>query len=153
MYTFRTSRHLDMFLMVHIWYHQCGSDLFGNWIQDHAAGLADDHNMPPATPEFLQKCADRCLYHAQQISRLLEKMLRVEPNHLFRDPWLSFCILDSTRIQLANESSQSQQIGSDSRKEISQLLKFNIQALVNTKDILPLASRVVSIWRNRVIAI
>jgi hypothetical protein len=144
MYTFRTSRHLDMFLMVHVWYHQCGCDLFGNWIQGHAASIADDPNTAPAPPELLQKCADRCLYHAQQISRLLEKMLKMEPDHLFRDPWLCFSILDSTKIQLAAESSQPQLSSEETRKDISKLLNFNIQALANTKDILTLANKVVS---------
>lgn len=142
MYTFRTSRHLDMFLMVHVWYHQCGCDLFGNWIQDRGAASADDPN-GPALAEFLQKCRDRCLYHAQQISRLLEKMLRVEPDHLFRDPWLSFCILDSVTIQLSNETTQEQTTSAESRKEISQLLKFNIKALETTKETIILADKVV----------
>lgn len=147
MYTFRTSRHLDMFLMVHVWYHQCGCDLFGNWIQDRGAASADDPN-GPALVEFLQKCRDRSLYHAQQISRLLEKMLRVEPDHLFRDPWLSFCILDSVTIQLANETIQQQATNAESRKEASQLLKFNIKALANTKGTIILADKVVSCPSN-----
>ncbi|KFY56799.1 hypothetical protein V496_06644 [Pseudogymnoascus sp. VKM F-4515 (FW-2607)] len=141
MYTFRTSRHLDMFLMVHVWYHQCGCDLFGSWIQDRGAASADDPN-GPALAEFLQKCRDRCLYHAQQISRLLEKTLRVEPDHLFRDPWLSFCILDSVTIQLANGITQEQPTSAESRKEISQLLRFNIKALENTKETIILADKV-----------
>ncbi|KFY42669.1 hypothetical protein V495_04397 [Pseudogymnoascus sp. VKM F-4514 (FW-929)] len=141
MYTFRTSRHLDMFLMVHVWYHQCGCDLFGTWIQDRGAASADDPN-GPALAEFLQKCRDRHVYHAQQISRLLEKMLRVEPDHLFRDPWLSFCILDSVTIQLANEAIQQQPTSAESRKELCQLLKFNIKALANTKETIILADKV-----------
>lgn len=147
MYTFRTSRHLDMFLMVHVWYHQCGCDLFGSWIQDRGAASSDDTN-GPALAEFLQKCRDRCLYHAQQISRLLEKVLRIEPDHLFRDPWLSFCILDSLAIQLENETTQQQPATTESSKEISQLLKFNMKALANTKETIILAERVVGCARN-----
>lgn len=145
MYTFRTSRHLDIFLMVHVWYHQCGCDLFGNWIQD--CGTVEDPN-GPALAEFLQKCRDRCLYHAQQISRLLEKMLKVEPDHLFRDPWLNFCILDSVTIQLANETAQQQPTRPESPREISNLLKANIKALANTKDTILLAEKVVSCLSN-----
>jgi hypothetical protein len=147
MYTFRTSRHLDMFLMVHVWYHQCGCDLFGSWIQDRGATSDDDPNAP-ALAEFFQKCRDRCLYHAQQISRLLEKVLRVEPDHLFRDPWLSFCILDSVTIQLANETIQQQPTSAESCREMSQLLKINIKALANTKETIILADKVVSCPNN-----
>ncbi|OBT58160.1 hypothetical protein VE04_01126 [Pseudogymnoascus sp. 24MN13] len=141
MYTFRTSRHLDMFLMVHVWYHQCGCDLFGSWIQDRGATSDDDPNAP-ALAEFFQKCRDRCLYHAQQISHLLEKVLRVEPDHLFRDPWLGFCILDSVTIQLANETIQQQPTSAESCREMSQLLKINIKALANTKETIILADKV-----------
>jgi hypothetical protein len=147
MYTFRTSRHLDMFLMVHVWYHQCGCDLFGSWIQDRGATSDDDPNAA-ALAEFFQKCRDRCLYHAQQISRLLEKVLRVEPDHLFRDPWLSFCILDSVTIQLANKTIQQQPTSAESCREMSQLLKINIKALANTKETIILADKVVSCPNN-----
>lgn len=139
MYTFRSTKHLDMFLMVHVWYNQCGCDLFGAWQQGYPTTiLSDPSSIPP--PELLPRCADRCLYYARQISHLISKVLKVEPDHLFRDPWLSLCIWDSLNIQLAGLHSRDR----SQMDEFVPLLKINLRALANTRATLVLAEKVVS---------
>lgn len=137
MYTFRSTKHLDMFLMVHVWYNQCGCDLFGVWQKNYPTTMPNDPlSIPP--PEFLPSCEDKCLYYARQISHLTGKVLKVEPDHLFRDPWLSLCIFDSLKIQLAGLHSRDR----SQMNEFLPLLKTNMRALANTRATLVLADKV-----------
>jgi hypothetical protein len=139
MYTFRTSHHLDMFLMIHVWYHACGCELFGAWVPGWPKTTArDTSSIAPLPPVFTERCAERCLSHARQISRLLEKMIKVEPNHLFRDPWLSLSIWDSTLIQVAAYANEGEVT------ELSHYLKLNLRALANTRATFVLADKTVS---------
>jgi hypothetical protein len=139
MYTFRTSHHLDMFLMIHVWYHGCGCELFGAWVPGWPKTTArDTSSITPLPPVFTERCAERCLSHARQISRLLEKMIKVEPNHLFRDPWLSLSIWDSTLIQVAAYANEGE------ATELPHYLKLNLRALANTRATFVLADKTVS---------
>lgn len=136
MYTFRVSRHLDMFLMIHAYYHQCGYELFGAWAPGHAGAFPIDIYLS-APLDFLQKCRENCLKHAQHITILIEKVLNLEPNHIFRDSWFSLCILDSTRIQVAG----LQQYPTTNIQVVVDRLKINLQALKNTKETIVLAEK------------
>ncbi|KAI9739922.1 MAG: hypothetical protein M1818_004978 [Claussenomyces sp. TS43310] len=138
MYTFRTSRHLDIFLMIHAYYHQCGYELFGAWMLGHSGSHPTTIYLPTA-PEFSQLCAEKCLSHARDITFLIDKVLKLEPHHLFRDAWFALCILDSTRIQVA--ALQQTPVDDGNRQEVAESLKVNLQALYNTKGTILLAER------------
>ncbi len=135
---FHISHHLDMFLMIHVWYHAYNCELFSAW----APGLpkttaGDTSSIAPLPPVFTQRCAERCLSHARQISCVSEKMIKVEPNHLFRDPWLSLSIYESTLIQVAAHASEVD------ATELSYYPKLNLRALANTRTIFVLADKTV----------
>lgn len=140
MYTFRVSRHLDMFLMIHAYFHQCACELYGAWLPDHAGALPRGFEFALAA-DLVQNYRERCLDHAQSISRLIEKVLQLDPKHLFRDAWFSICILDSTRIQLA--ARHHQMPTSPGTEEPTQFLKLNLLALKNTKQTLIIANLIV----------
>jgi hypothetical protein len=138
MYTFRISRHLDMFLMMHAWYHQCGLDLFGAWMHDYPGALPMEiYSQPP--PDFQQGCLERCIFHAKSITSLIVKVLKVEPDHFFRDAWFSICVLDSTRIQVI--AMERQNLSGEKLANVVRLLKVNLCALTNTKKTLVLAEK------------
>jgi hypothetical protein len=65
-------------------------------------------------------------------------MIKVEPNHLFRDPWLSLSIWDSTLIQVAAYANEVEVT------ELSHYLKLNLRALANTRATFVLADKTVS---------
>jgi hypothetical protein len=137
MFTFRASCHLDIFFMTHIWYHQSGCELFGAWIPGHASSPIEG-TIPD---DFVEWCKVRAIEHANDITRLTQKMLKMEPEHLFRDAWFGLCILDATRIQIAG----LQALESEERKGgIIDGLRHHLQALENTRRNLVLAERVVS---------
>ena len=141
LYTFRSSRHLDIFLMIHAWYHQAACALFGTWMR----GVAGDASVTARleAPEgFLPKCEDRALLHARNITSLIQKVLKVEPDHVFRDAWFGLCVLDSTRIQLAKL--QQQNDSNDLKEETAKFLQLNLRALTNTMKKIPLAEKIVS---------
>ncbi|KAI9727387.1 MAG: hypothetical protein M1834_008458 [Cirrosporium novae-zelandiae] len=129
-YNFRSSLQLDMFLMIHIWYHHCYSELYGFYMPGHHRAVVDDHTLSEPS-EFIGDCTARSVSHAREISRIIGEVLKVEPDHLFRDVWFGFCVLDSTRVQIAAALKQPT---SESRDELGSLLKLNIQALENTKN-------------------
>ncbi|KAE8440368.1 hypothetical protein EG329_008327 [Mollisiaceae sp. DMI_Dod_QoI] len=136
MYTFRVSRHLDIFLMIHAWYHQSCNLLFGAWMKEHPENIMSSVDIQ-ASPAFLQDCTDRCLSHARDITSLIQKILKVEPNHLFRDPWFGLCVWDSTIALLS--SVQQTSINTTYNENIAELLKLNMKALLLSKDKIPLA--------------
>lgn len=141
MFTFRASCHLDMLLMTHIWYHHSGCELFGAWMPDHAGSLPMQTIVPD---EFVQDCREKALAHARSITRLTEKVLGMEPSHLFRDAWFGVCLMDSTRIQLA--ALPAEMVHESAKAEISLVnnLKTHVRALENTQSTLPLAAKIVS---------
>ena len=139
MYTFRVSRHLDIFLMIHAYYHQCCIALFGAFVP----GKADSRLgglVAAIPPEFIQDCSDRYVAHARDICFLIKKVLKVDPEHLFRDPWFGPCIWDSTTALLASLQWQD---NSFYREETADLVKVNLQAIKNTMKIMHLAERIV----------
>ena len=141
MYTFRVSRHLDIFLMIHAYYHQCYSLLFGAFVPENAFSIIGKF-ATPAPPAFLQDCANQSLSHARDITALIQRVLKVESDHVFRDPWFGLCIWDSTCSLLTASQRQSESIP---RQEIAELLKVNLKALTNTKSKITLADKIVCI--------
>lgn len=95
-----------------------------------------------APAAFLQDCMDQCLSHARDITSLIQKALKVESDHLFRDPWFGLCIWDSTISLLASV----QQAGVDAsyKDSIAELLKLNLKALTLCKSKIPLTKKIVS---------
>jgi hypothetical protein len=84
---------------------------------------------------FRQQCRDSALTHAKGFSHLVKKILKVEPDHLFRDAWFGICLLDSSRIQMAGLESESGQGPDEVREEAVDNMKLHLQALVNTKSL------------------
>jgi hypothetical protein len=140
MYTFRVSRHLDIFLMIHAYYHQCFCLLFGAFVPENVFSIIGKF-ATPAPPEFLQDCANQSLSHARDITALIQRVLKVETEHVFRDPWFGLCIWDSTCALLI--ASQRQRGSVPYREDIAGLLKLNLQALANTKSKIVLAEKIV----------
>ncbi len=140
MYTFRVSRHLDIFLMIHAWYHQSCNLLFGAWMHEHPESIIRSVTIQ-APSAFLQDCTDRCLSHARDITSLIQKILKVESNHLFRDPWFGLCIWDSTIALLS--SVQKTSVDATYKENIAELLKLNSKALMLSKDKILLAGKIV----------
>lgn len=140
MYTFRVSRHLDIFLMIHAYYHQCCIILFGAFVPEDV-GSKLQRSVTQVPPEFIQTCSDRYVSHARDISFLIQKVLKVEPDHLFRDPWFGLCIWDSTSALLA--STRWQENRSSYRDDVTELVKLNLRALENSMPIIVLAKKVV----------
>jgi hypothetical protein len=140
MYTFRVSRHLDIFLMIHAWYHECCCLLFGAWMPGHPENIIGNADIQ-ASLTFLQDSTDRCLSHARNITSLIQKILNVESSHLFRDPWFGFCIWDSTVTLLA--SVQRSDVEIQYKESIAELLKLNLKALALTRDKIALAGKIV----------
>ena len=122
MYMFRVSRHLDIFLMIHAYYHQSCILLFGIFLPDSL-----EPNLEPvaaqAPSEFLQDCREEFLFHAREISHLIQRILNIEPEHLFRDPWFSLCIWDGTCALLA--SIPWQETDAETRSQAARLLTTN----------------------------
>ncbi|KAH8900620.1 hypothetical protein GQ53DRAFT_776375 [Thozetella sp. PMI_491] len=139
MYTFRVSRHLDIFLMIHAYYHQCWVLLSGAFVPEDASSRLQEF-ISQVPPEFIQKCSDHYVSHARDISLLIQKVLKVEPDHLFRDPWFGLCIWDSTSALLA--SIPWQENVTLYREDVGELIKLNLRALSNTMSIMPLADKV-----------
>lgn len=141
MFTFRASCHLDIFLMTHLWYHQSCCELFGAWMPGHAGSLLALENTPD---DFLQQCRERSLTHARHITQLVRKILKVEPDHLFRDAWFGLCLLDSIRIQIAALVSVNEHDDDEMKEEIINNLNLCLSALNNTRRTIPLAEKIVS---------
>ncbi|KAL7917185.1 hypothetical protein ACQKWADRAFT_307392 [Trichoderma austrokoningii] len=139
MYTFRISRHLDIFLMIHAYYHQCCIILFGAFVPEDV-GSKLQRSVVQIPPEFIQTCSDQYVSHARDISFLIQKVLKVEPDHLFRDPWLGLCIWDSTSALLA--STRWQENRNSYRNDITELVKLNLRALENSMSIIVLAKKI-----------
>ena len=137
MYTFRASCHLDIFLMTHIWYHQCLCELFGAWLPGHAASV-----LIKAPHDFVEGCREKALTHAKCITQLIRKILKMEPEHLFRDAWFGLCVLDSTRIQIAGLRSKTGQ-DQEAKDELIDHLKLHLRALNTTRKTIVLAEKIV----------
>lgn len=140
MFTFRVSRHLDIFLMIHAYYHQCYCLLFGAFVPEDVSSIVNQF-ASPAPPEFLQDCANHSLSHAKDLTGLIQRVLKVESDHVFRDPWFGLCIWDSTCALLI--ASQRQNVSVSYREDIAGLLKLNLKALENTKPKIALAEKIV----------
>jgi hypothetical protein len=140
MYMFRVSRHLDIFMMIHAYYHQCCILLFGIFLPDSLEPTLEQV-AAQAPPQFLQDCAEEFLLHAKDMSHLIKRVFNVEPEHLFRDPWFSVCIWDGTCALLAAISLQED--NAESKADAADLLKANLQALRNTMSKMPLAEQIV----------
>lgn len=145
MFTFRASCHLDLFLMTHIWYHQAACELFGAWVPGHAGSL------PIQGPiDFVRRCTERALAHAKGITQLISKILKMEPEHLFRDAWFGLCVLDSTRIQIAVLQTAHHQDGAEDG--IIDGLKVHLRALNNTKKTILSAEKIVRLHKHFVLS-
>lgn len=141
-YAFRSGRQVDMFLMIHVWYHQARCELHSIWNQVQT-DVMDVDTAGHISNQFVEQCRKECLIHANNITSSIEKVLTVESDHVFRDAWLGFCILDSTRIQL---SSTDMMLGDHVFDEVQLIaqLRVNMRALSNTKEIFPMTERIVS---------
>ena len=142
MYMFRVSSHLDLFLMIHAYYHQCCILLYGVFLPDSLEPSLEQVSSQ-APPEFLQQCAEDFLIHGKEMSYLIQRVLKVEPEHIFRDPWFSLCIWDSTCAQLTTIPWHEND--TDGRVDAAELLKANLKALQNTMHKIPLAEQIVSL--------
>jgi hypothetical protein len=140
MYTFRVSRHLDIFLMIHAYYHQCCILLFDAFIPE-SANCVVARFATPVPPAFIQHCAEQCFSHSRSVALLIQKVFKVEPEHLFRDPWFGLCIWDSTCALLTESRRQHGNIPLE--EDIAEHLKLNLRAVTNTKLIMPLAEKIV----------
>ena len=127
--------------MTHIWYHHSGCELFGVWTPGHVGSLPSQTIAPD---EFVQECREKALRHARSITHLTEKVLNLEPNHLFRDAWFGVCLLDSTRIQLAGLQPVNVLELEEPDKSLISNLKIHVRALSNTKSTILLAGKIVS---------
>lgn len=141
-YSFRSGRQLDMLLMIHVWYHQSFCDLYGQWMPGHPRETSNmtSRDVPQ---EFVQKCTEITFLHASQIPSLLQRVLSVEPDHIFRDVWLGFCVLDSVRALIAG--SKLVFVHSHITDELISLLKINMVALEKVRHIFLLAEKIVCI--------
>jgi hypothetical protein len=140
MYMFRVSRHLDIFMMIHAYYHQCCILLFGIFLPDSLEPNLEQV-AAQAPPQFLQDCAEDFLLHAKEMSHLIQRVFNVEPEHLFRDPWFSVCIWDGTCALLS--AIPWQENDAEGRSDAAELLKANLQALQNSMSKMPLAEQIV----------
>lgn len=138
MFMFRVSRHLDIFLMIHAYYHQSYLLLFRAFADD--AWREDASGMSPQpTRQFIDECTEKRNSHAIEISLLIQRLLKVEADHVFRDPWFGTCIWDSTSALVSSPQ------GDDARAaEIADYIRLNLRALKNTKEKIPLARKIVS---------
>ncbi|KAK2591191.1 hypothetical protein QQS21_011125 [Conoideocrella luteorostrata] len=139
MYMFRVSRHLDIFMMIHAYYHQCCVLLFGIFLPESIEPNLEQV-AAQAPPQFLQDCAEEFLLHAKEISHLIQRVFNVEPDHLFRDPWFSVCIWDGTCALLS--AIPWQESDAQSRVQAVELLKANLHALENSMPKMPLAEQI-----------
>lgn len=139
MFMFRVSRHLDIFLMIHAYYHQCGTMLFSIFNPDHMPARRSP-TMQQAPPDFLQHCSNEASSHARETTILIERLLKVEPEHVFRDPWFGLCIWDSTLALLA--SLQSRRDNTAYAPLVGECLRRNLIALRNTMGKIPLSKRI-----------
>jgi hypothetical protein len=140
MYTFRVSRHLDIFLMIHAYYHQCYCLLYGAFVPENTFCIINRFATPPP-PAFLHDCTNQSFSHARDITALIQRVLKVESEHVFRDPWFGLCIWDSTCALLT--VGQRQSAAMSFREDIAGLLKLNLKALTNTKPKILLAEKIV----------
>lgn len=127
--------------MTHIWYHQAGCELFAAWMPGYAGSLPLQVVIPDG---FLQRCREKALEHARGTTQLIQKILKLEPDHLFRDAWFGLCVLDSTRVQIAGLESQNGYDLNGINEVVADYLNLHLRALNNTKKILPLAEKIVS---------
>ena len=100
MHNFRSSRQLDMLLMIHTWFHHCNCQLYGLWIENHPRA-STNFFLSLAPTEFALSCTMKSILHAKQMSRLVEKVLEQDPQHDFIDVWLAISMLDSAQVLIA----------------------------------------------------
>lgn len=141
MFTFRASCHLDIFLMTHIWYHQSRCELFGAWMPGHSGSLPFQATAPE---DFVHRCKERALTHAKGITQLIHKILKMEPDHLFRDAWFGLCVLDSTRIQIAGLQIENVHDQGEAKQGVIEGLQLHLRALNNTRKVIALSEKIVS---------
>lgn len=128
--------------MIHAYYHQCYILLFGAFVPENVFSIVG--RFATAAPlAFLQDCATQSLSHAVDITALIQRVFKVESEHIFRDPWFGLCIWDSTCSLLTASQRQSDGI---SQKDILESLMLNLKALANTKSKIKLAGKIVGFF-------
>ncbi|KAL1303092.1 hypothetical protein AAFC00_006535 [Neodothiora populina] len=125
MQNFRSSRQLDMLLMIHTWFHHCNCQLYGLWIENHPRA-STNFFLSLAPTEFALSCTMKSILHAKRMSRLVEKVLEQDPMHNFIDPWLAISMLDSAQVLIA---AALRQTTPEEKQEIFSMLRINIRVL------------------------
>jgi len=125
MHDFRSSRQLDMLLMIHTWFHHCNCQLYGLWIENHPRA-STNFFLSLAPTQFALSCTTKSILHAKQMSRLVQKVLEQDPQHEFIDVWLAISMLDSAQVLIA---AALRQVSPDERLEIFSLLRINLRVL------------------------
>lgn len=137
MHNFRSSRQLDMLLMIHTWFHHCNCQLYGLWIENHPRA-STNFFLSLAPTEFALSCTMKSILHAKQMSRLVEKVLEQDPHHDFVDVWLAISMFDSAQVLIA---AALRQISPEEKQEIFSLLRTNIRVLAAMRTKFGLAEK------------
>lgn len=137
MHNFRSSRQLDMLLMIHTWFHHCNCQLYGLWIENHPRA-STNFFLSLAPTEFALSCTMKSILHAKQMSRLVQKVLEQDPQHEFIDVWLAISMLDSAQVLIA---AALRQIGPEEKQELFSLLQTNVRVLAAMKSKFGLAEK------------
>lgn len=137
MHNFRSSRQLDMLLMIHTWFHHCNCQLYGLWIESHPRA-STNFFLSLAPTEFALSCTLKSIFHAKQMSRLVEKVLELDPRHEFIDVWLAISMLDSAQVLIA---AALRQVTQEEKEELFSLLRTNIRVLSGMRSRFGLAAK------------
>lgn len=86
-----------MFVMFHVWWHQCHCDLYRFTIPGFREALPMDEleHLPPA---FSSHCRKKCLEHALGGSKVIASVVNLGKDILITDPSLAICSFHSARI-------------------------------------------------------
>lgn len=137
MHNFRSSRQLDMLLMIHTWFHHCNCQLYGLWIENHPRA-STNFFLSLAPTEFALSCTMKSILHAKQMSRLVQKVLEQDPQHNFIDVWLAISMLDSAQVLIA---AALRQIAPEEKEDIFALLRTNLRVLATMRSQFGLADK------------
>lgn len=144
LYNFRSSKQLDMFLMIHMWFHHCNCQLSALWIRNHPR--ASENAFSASAPsQFVSSCTVKSVFHAKQMSRLVEAALQLDAEHEFSDSWLALCMRDSIHVEVA--ALQMQENASEN-EGLAEYIKTNMNVLTKMKQRFGLASKTVSTHRS-----
>jgi hypothetical protein len=125
MYIRRELNTLGSVFMLHFFYHSIVCDLTRISLPGYEFPLAAAFRNAPIS--FRQQCQDRCRFHADQISNLVQTGLAAGKG-AFDDLQCALAVFESTKIQIVHTCTTTSN-GRDERLKASSNIRYNMRLL------------------------